>query len=213
MGCLKIWEVLVVQLKGIKIGFAITGSHCTIGRVIKEIEKLINDEGVEIFPIISDTVNSTDTRFGKAQYWKDELQRCTKHNIISSIKDAEPIGPHSLFDILVIAPCTGNTMAKLANAITDSPVLMATKAHLRNQKPVVIAISTNDGLGLCAKNIGILLNTKNVFLVPFGQDNPKMKANSLVAHMDKITDTIINALKGRQIQPLLIEYEKSVSSK
>lgn len=193
-------------LKGVKVGFAITGSHCTIERVLREAEKLAFEQGAEIFPILSNTVNCTDTRFGSAQKWKDTLSNITKHKIITSIVEAEQIGPNNPFDILVIAPCTGNTMAKLVNGITDSPVLMAAKAHLRNLKPVVIAISTNDGLGFNAANIGIMLNTKNIFLVPFGQDSPLAKTSSLVAHMDKILDTIIEALNGKQIQPLLVPY-------
>ena len=125
---------------------------------------------------------------------------------MTSIVEVEPIGPRKLFDILVIAPCTGNTMAKLANGITDGPVLMAAKAMLRNQRPVVLAISTNDGLGLNAKNLGILLNTKNVYLVPFGQDNPQQKPNSLVARVELLLDTVILALQGKQLQPVLVTF-------
>jgi len=195
-----------LRLKGVKVGFAITGSHCTIERVLHVLCGLIQDEEAEIFPIVSDTVNETDTRFGTTDKWKKEIERITGKNIISTIVDAEPIGPGKLIDVLVIAPCTGNTMAKLAHGITDSAVLMAAKACLRNQKPVVIAVSSNDGLGFGAYNLGILLNTKNIYLVPFGQDNPINKANSLVAHMEKIGDAIIEALKGKQIQPLLVPY-------
>lgn len=195
-----------MRLKGVKVGFAITGSHCTIGRVLKEIKRIIREDGAEIFPIVSETVNCTDTRFGLALQWKEKLVEITGKTIMTTIVEAEQIGPGSLFDILVVAPCTGNTMAKFAHGVTDSPVLMAAKAQLRNQKPVVIAISTNDGLGLNAYNMGILLNTKNVFFVPFGQDNPFDKANSLVAHMEKIPNTMIEALMGKQIQPLLVEY-------
>lgn len=196
-----------MRLKDVKVGFAITGSHCTIGRVLKEIKRIVREDGAEIFPIVSETVNCTDTRFGKALQWKEKLVEITGRSIITTIVEAEQIGPGRLFDILVLAPCTGNTMAKFAHGVTDSPVLMAAKAQLRNERPVVIAISTNDGLGLNAHNLGLLLNTKNVFFVPFGQDNPFDKANSLVAHMDKITDTILEALMGRQIQPLLVEYK------
>ncbi|HHT64424.1 MAG: dipicolinate synthase subunit B [Bacillota bacterium] len=195
-----------MRLKGKKIGFALTGSHCTIERVLSEIEKLIADEGAEVYPIVSDSVNSTDTRFGTATRWKDILEQLTKKKIISTIVEAEPVGPEKLFDVLVIAPCTGNTIAKLAHGITDTPVLMAAKATLRNGKPVVVAISTNDGLGFGALNIAMLLNTKNIYLVPFGQDNPMTKNNSLVAHMDKIADTIVESIEGKQIQPLLIPH-------
>lgn len=195
-----------MRLQGKKIGFALTGSHCTLQEVLKEIEKLVLEEGAKIYPIVSEMVANIDTRFGTANHWKTVLERITKEPVISTIVDAEPIGPQKLLDVLVIAPCTGNTMAKLANGITDSAVLMAAKATLRNQSPVIIAISTNDGLGFSALNIGLLLNTKNVYLVPFGQDQPENKNNSLVAHMDKIIDTVIEGLKGRQIQPILQEH-------
>lgn len=194
-----------MQFDGLKIGFAITGSHCTINEVIGVIEQLV-DEGADVTPIISYTVDSMDTRFGKAEDWKNCFREITQKDLICSIPGAEPIGPEDLFDCVVIAPCTGNTLAKLANGIIDTPVLMAAKSHLRNQKPVVLAISTNDGLGLNARNIGTLLITKNIYLVPFGQDNPKVKANSLVAHMDKIPETILMACAGKQIQPLLVDY-------
>jgi len=147
-----------------------------------------------------------DTRYGKASDWCKKLQEITKKDLIKSIVEAEPIGPGKLFDILVVAPCTGNTLAKLSNGITDTPALMAIKAHLRNQRPVVIAVSTNDGLGLNAQNIAKLLNSKNIYMVPFGQDNPVAKPNSLVARMEKIFDTLCAALEGRQIHPVLVEY-------
>ncbi len=189
--------------EGLKIGFAITGSFCTISKVIPEVENIVK-EGAEVYPILSNTVDEYDTRFGTAKDLKDILMLATKKEPISTIIEAEPIGPKSIFDILIIAPCTGNTLAKIANAITDTPVTMAFKAHSRNQKPVVIAISTNDGLGANVNNIGKLINMKNVFLVPFGQDNPKDKPNSLVAKMELLTETIQEALKGRQIQPVLV---------
>jgi len=195
-----------MRLEGKKIGFALTGSHCTIAQVLPEIEKLVNEEGAEVYPIISPSVNNTDTRFGTAAQLKKTLVEITHNKIITTIVEAEPCGPKKLFDALVIAPCTGNTMAKLAHGITDTPVLMAAKATLRNQKPVIVAISTNDGLGFGALNVGLLLNTKNIYLVPFGQDNPMAKNNSLVAHMNKINDTIVESLQGRQIQPLLVQF-------
>jgi len=196
----------VMRLQGVRIGFVLTGSHCTLNKIFGEIERIIA-EGAEVYPVASYSVVSTDTRFGTASYWCQKLQEITCRPIIKTIVDAEPIGPQKLLDILVVAPCTGNTIAKLANGITDTPALMAVKAHLRNQRPVVIAISTNDGLGLNARNIATLHNTKNIFLVPFGQDNPFEKPNSLVAHLDKILDTICFALEGKQIQPLLVEYK------
>ncbi|HEX3015517.1 MAG TPA: dipicolinate synthase subunit B [Desulfobacteria bacterium] len=195
-----------MSLKGLRVGFAITGSHCTIKQIISEVKRL-TVEGAEVTPIISTAVDSMDTRFGSADHWKQELETLTGKRPIASIVDAEPVGPQKLFDVLVVAPCTGNTVAKFANAITDTPVLMACKAHLRNQRPIVLAISTNDGLGLNARNIGVLLATKNIYMVPFGQDSPKNKANSLVAHMNLIVDTITEALQSRQIQPILREHE------
>src|SRR3989339_1896006 len=172
-----------MSITGLKIGFAITGSFCTIDKILIEIEKLING-GAEVYSIGSDTVNSINTRFGTADEMKEKLFNLTGKNIISSIKEAEEIGPTAYLDIMIIAPCTGNTLAKITNGITDTPVTMATKAHLRNQKPVVISISTNDGLGANAKNIGMLINMKNIYFVPFGQDNPTQKPNSLIARTD-----------------------------
>jgi dipicolinate synthase subunit B len=195
-----------MRLNGIRVGFVVTGSHCTLAQIISQIEKLIS-EGAEVFPVVSNVVSTTDTRFGKSTEWCSKLEELTKKPLIKTIVEAEPIGPGKLFDILIAAPCTGNTLAKLANGITDTPALMAIKAHLRNQRPVVIAISTNDGLGLNAKNIAALLNTKSIYLVPFGQDNPAVKPNSLVAQMDKIIDTICHALEGKQVQPVLVEYK------
>lgn len=195
-----------MRLADLKIGLAVTGSHCTLEAVFKEVEKLVQ-EGATVYPIVSENVAATDTRFGRSADWLRELKRITGQEIIQSIIDAEPIGPQSWLDIILVAPCTGNTLAKLANGITDGPVLMAVKAHLRNQKPVVIAISTNDGLGMNAKNLGLLLNVKNIYFVPFGQDAPMMKQQSLVAHMDRIKDTLLRAMEGKQLQPLLVEHK------
>lgn len=194
-----------MRLKDKRIGFAVTGSHCTLKEALAQVDVFIK-EGATVVPIISKTVAEDDTRFGTAEQWKEFLRKTCQKEPINSITDAEPIGPQRLLDVLVVAPCTGNTLAKLANGITDGPVLMAIKAHLRNQRPVVLAIATNDGLGMNAKNIGLLLNMKNIYMVPFGQDNPKAKENSLVAHMDLLLDTTLEALKGRQYQPVLIDY-------
>ncbi|QUI23032.1 dipicolinate synthase subunit B [Vallitalea pronyensis] len=193
-------------LEGIKIGFAVCGSFCTIAKVFEPIKRLM-DDGAEVYPMMSVNAASIDTRFGKAEDFKKELETITGNPIQTKIEETEQIGPQKLYDILVVAPCTGNTMAKLANAITDTSVLMAMKATLRNAYPVVIAIATNDGLGLNLKNFGVLMNTEHVYFVPFGQDNYKKKKNSLVAKMDLIYDTILEALEGRQIQPVLVEYE------
>ncbi|MFB6364020.1 dipicolinate synthase subunit B [Paenibacillus elgii] len=186
------------------VGFALTGSHCTFAETMPQIRRFV-DAGARVVPIVSNTIMTTDTRFGTSANWRKELKEITGNDIISSIVDAEPLGPSKLLDIMVIAPCTGNTTSKLANAMTESPVLMAAKAQMRNGRPLVLAISTNDGLGLNAMNIGKLLITKNIYFVPFGQDAPNVKPNSLVARMDLIMEACEAALQGRQLQPMLIE--------
>jgi len=191
-----------VNIKGKKIGFALTGSFCTISDAITEMERL-SFLGADIIPIISSNVATIDSRFGRAEDFRRRIESITGKFCIDSIVDAEPIGPQKLLDLLVIAPCTGNTMAKIANGITDTPVTMAAKANLRNQKPVVLAIATNDGLSANAKNIGVLLNTKNIFFVPFSQDDPVKKTTSLIAKFDLILPTIELALEGKQIQPVI----------
>ena len=192
-----------MNLKGLKVGFCICGSFCTFDVVIPEIRKLVA-KGADVTPIFSDAVYNWDTRFYSAKEFRSIIEGITGKQVIKSVIEAEPIGPKKLMDIVVVAPCTGNTMAKLANGITDSAVTMACKAHLRNQRPVVLAISTNDGLGANAKNLGMLLNIKNIFFTPFGQDDPINKNNSLVAKFDLILPTIEKALKGEQIQPILV---------
>lgn len=194
-----------MSLQGIKIGLALTGSHCTIDKIFVQINRLIA-AGAIITPIISPAVDLNDTRFGDAKAVKSRLSESTGRDVIRSIVDAEPIGPQTLFDLIIVAPCTGNTLAKLANGITDTAVLMAVKSHLRNQKPVLLAISTNDGLGLNAKNIGFLLAAKNIFIVPFGQDDPILKPNSLVSNLDLLLPAAESALQQEQLQPLLITY-------
>lgn len=189
-------------LEGIKVGIAITGSFCTFDTVMAEIKRLV-EEGAEVYPIMSYNASSLDTKFGLAKDWIEKIETATGNRIISTIQDAEPIGLTGFLDVLVIAPCTGNTLAKIANGITDTPVCMAYKAHLRNGKPVVIAISTNDALGANAKNLGLLLDKKNVYFVPFSQDDPIKKPTSIIAHYDMIIPTILEALKGKQIQPIL----------
>ena len=179
-----------------------TGSFCTFARVIKEAEKLAALDA-NIFPIMSETAYSTDTRFGDAADFVARLQMICGNPVIKSVKEAEPIGPKSYLDLLIIAPCTGNTLAKLANGIADSSVTMAAKAHLRGGKPVLVAVSTNDGLGNAAKNIGSLLDAKHIYFVPFGQDDCVKKPNSLVADMTKIIPAAEMALEGKQLQPIL----------
>lgn len=191
-------------LKDVKLGFAFTGSFCTLSRVILELEK-IAAEGADILPIISETVGNTDTKFGKAAEWKHKIEAICGKQVVQSIVEAEPIGPKALLDILVVAPCTGNTLGKLANGITDTSVTMACKAHLRNERPVLLALSTNDGLGANAKNLGILLNRKNIYFVPFGQDDPLKKSNSLMSDFDLLIPAIQSVLAGKQLQPVLMK--------
>lgn len=193
-----------MNLKGKTIGFGLTGSHCTFAEVMPQIKNLVQ-LGANVIPIISHSVATTDTRFGKSKHWQEQLQEITGNEIISTIVDAEPLGPSKKLDLMVIAPCTGTSISKLANAITDSAVLMATKATLRNLRPVVLAISTNDGLGLNAANIAKLLVAQNIYFVPYGQDAPEQKPNSLVARMDLIQQTCEAALEGKQLQPVLVE--------
>jgi dipicolinate synthase subunit B len=194
-----------MRLQGVKVGFALTGSHCCLDQVLPKVRNLV-DEGAEVFPIVSTAVDTTDTKYGTSDKWKETLKEMTGQEVIKTIVEAEPIGPKKLLDVMVVAPCTGNTLAKLANGITDTAVLMSVKAQLRNQRPVVLGVSTNDGLSMNAKNIGLLLNVKNIYMVPFGQDNPSGKPNSLVARWDLIVDTVVEALKGRQLQPVLVVH-------
>lgn len=191
-----------MQLQDVKIGFAFTGSFCTFAKVIPELEK-IAAEGADILPVISYAVDSFDTKFGKADEWKSKIETICGKKLIKTIIEAEPIGPKALLDIMVVAPCTGNTLGKLANGITDTPVTMACKAHLRNGRPLLIALATNDGLGANAKNIGLLANTKNIFFVPFGQDDPLKKNNSLMSKFELLIPAIQAALKGKQLEPVL----------
>lgn len=187
----------------IKLGYAICGSFCTFSETIKQIENLSNDN-YDITPILSENAAKTDTRFYKATDFITVVEEICNKKAIKTIVDAEPIGPRKLFDILLIAPCTGNTLSKLANGITDSSVTMASKAHLRNNRPLVIGVSSNDALSATCKNIGVLLNRKNVYMVPFGQDDFEAKPCSLVCDFNKIPDTLKKALNREQIQPLLI---------
>lgn len=186
----------------ITVGFALCGSFCTFSQVIKEMELLIS-KGYEIVPIMSFNAFSTDTRFGKAIEHKERIEAICKRKIISTIPDAEPIGPKKMLDILLIEPCTGNTAAKLANGITDTPVTLAAKSHLRNNRPLLIAISTNDALSGSAGNIGKLINTNNVFFVPFRQDSPDGKPRSMISDFSKTEDAILCALKKEQLQPIV----------
>ena len=192
-----------MDLRGKKVGFAMTGSYCTFSRVIEELQSL-KRTGADILPIMSENVYATDTRFGTANDFIWTVEDITGKKIIKTIKEAEPIGPKGLLDLLIVAPCTGNTLAKLANGITDTSVTLAVKAHLRNQKPVLLGVSTNDGLGNAAKNIGLLLNAKSIYFIPFNQDDFENKPNSLVADFKKLVPAAEAALEFKQLQPVLL---------
>lgn len=187
----------------IRLGFAMCGSFCTFKLVLEELERLARD--YDITPIMSQGAAFTDTRFGKAEDFRRRVAEICGREPITTIADAEPIGPRALLDVLVIEPCTGNTLGKLANGITDTPVTMAAKAHLRNGRPLVLAVSTNDALGASARNIGALMNAKNIFFVPMRQDSPRGKPASLVADFSETAAAIKSALEGRQTQPLLLQ--------
>lgn len=184
------------------IGFGITGSFCTHDKIKKEIQRLV-DLGATVVPVYSYQAQQLDTRFGKAEAFLEDVTKLTGKQGIRTIQEAEPIGPKALLDVMVIAPCTGNTLAKLEAGIVDTPVLMAAKAHLRNNRPLVISISTNDALGMNFKNIGALMYMKNIYFVPFGQDDYEKKPGSMIAKTKWLPETIEDALHGRQIQPVL----------
>ena len=183
------------------IGFAMCGSFCTFSRAIEQLESLVRS-GYSFIPIMSENAFSTDTRFGKAKDFAEKIESLTGKKIISTVSDAEPIGPKKMCDLLVVAPCTGNTLAKLCHGVTDTSVTMAVKSHLRIQRPVLLCTATNDGLGATAQNIGRLLNTKNIYFVPMSQDDYVNKPNSLVAHFELLPECVERALGGIQPQPV-----------
>ncbi len=189
--------------KDVTVGYAFCGSYCCFEKAVRALEKVVSDYGC-VTPIFSENAASTDTRFGKAEDWMRLVGEITGEEILSTIRAAEPFGPSGRADVLVIAPCTGNTLAKMARGITDSAVTMAAKSQLRNGKPVVIAFSTNDGLSGTLENIAALYKRKNVYFVPFGQDDPVGKPNSLASDFEKIPSAIEAALEGRQLQPVLL---------
>lgn len=193
-----------MDLEGKSIGFAFTGSFCTFRKTIEELKNIKKIKDTKITGIMSFNSYNLDTKFGRAKDFIKEIEEITENSIINTIPLAEPIGPKHLFDILIIAPCSGNTISKLANDIIDTPVTMAVKSHLRNNKPVVIAISTNNALSGNAENFGRLLNRKNYYFVPFKQDNPITKPNSLVFDPKYIIKTLEYALDKEQIQPIIL---------
>ncbi|MFC0188845.1 dipicolinate synthase subunit B [Fictibacillus aquaticus] len=194
-----------MDVKGKHIGFGLTGSHCTYDAVVPQIQKLV-ELGAKVTPFVTHTVQNTTTRFGAGTDWLAKITEITGTEVVDSIVKAEPFGPKTPLDCMIIAPLTGNSISKLANAMTDSAVLMAAKATLRNQSPILLGISTNDGLGLNGMNIMKLLGAKNIYFIPFGQDDPVKKQNSLVAHMDLLVEAVEHALEKRQLQPVLRMY-------
>jgi dipicolinate synthase subunit B len=187
--------------KGITIAFAVTGSFCTFDEAFRQ-ARILKNHGAELIPVMSLNAFDTDTRFGKAEARAQELREICGREIIRTIADAEPLGPQKLADVLLVCPCTGNTMAKLANSITDTPVTMAVKSHIRNNRPAVLCVATNDALAGSAKNIGTLMNLRNYYFVPLRQDDPEGKPTSLVADFTRVPETIKAALKGKQVQPV-----------
>ncbi|MFC4077887.1 dipicolinate synthase subunit B [Salinithrix halophila] len=200
-----------MDLTGKTIGFGLTGSHCTHDEVLPQMERFV-ELGARVIPIVSHTVQKVDSRFGTAKDWMEKIKGITNEKIYASVPEVEPIGPKNLLDCMLIAPCTGNSLARLANALTDGPVLMAAKAQMRNHRPVVLAISTNDALGLNAANLARLLAAKDIYFVPFGQDNPEGKPKSMVARMDLIPETVQAAMDGYQLQPLIVEKYRDLTS-
>ncbi|MBO0993067.1 dipicolinate synthase subunit B [Bacillus sp. SD088] len=194
-----------MDLQNRRIGFGITGSHCTYDQVVPQIEKLV-DFGAEVVPVVTFTVQNTNTKFGNGADWVAKVEEITGKKVIDSMVAAEPLGPKEPLDCMVISPLTGNSMSKFANALTDSPVLMAAKATLRNRHPVVLGISTNDALGLNGVNLMRLISAKNIYFVPFGQDDPINKPTSMVSKMELLPETIMAALEGNQLQPVVQEY-------
>jgi len=192
-------------LSNMKIAFALTGSYCVFDQVIPQVAGLL-EEGAEVYPVVSYEVARTDSRFGKAEDFLKELENITGKEVIQTMETAEPIGVVHPCDLVVLSPCTGNSLSKLADGASDSPALMVVKGMFRNNKPVVIGIATNDGLGINAKNLGILLAARNVFFIPFGQDNYEKKPFSLVSRFDLTIPTICKALEGEQLQPVLEKY-------
>lgn len=188
-------------MEKIKLGYAMTGSFCTLDKSIREMAKLASQD-YDILPIMSENVYTVSTRFGKAHDIVTRVENIAHKSVIHTVSGAEPIGPHGMCDALLVAPCTGNTLSKIALGITDTPVTMAVKSQLRIGAPVVLCVASNDALGASAENVGKLLNRRNVYFVPLSQDDPEKKPNSLVAHFELIPHSIEQALKGRQLQPI-----------
>lgn len=187
----------------LRVGVALCGSFCTFKQTMDTVGKMVA-EGFDVTPIMSFHASTLNTRFGKAEEFIERLYEMTGKQVIKTIEDAEPIGPKNMLDVLLVAPCTGNTLAKIAYAVNDTPVTMAVKSHLRNNKPVLLALATNDALGASGKNLGAVLNTKNIYFVPFRQDAPDSKPKSIVSNFDLVIPAIYKALDGEQLQPIIL---------
>ena len=190
-------------MNGLRIGYALTGSFCTFEKAIRQME-LFKMKGCELLPVMSFNAYGLDTKFGRSSDFINRIEEICQKKIIADLTSAEPIGPKKLADVMVVLPCTATTASKLKNGIYDTPVTLAVKSHLRNERPVVIGISTNDALSATAKNIGELLNYRNLYFIPFGQDDCKMKPRSIVCDFDRAYEAVASALEGRQLQPLFI---------
>lgn len=194
-------DLYIPELNGVKIGYAVCGSFCTFEKSFDMAKKLA-DSGALLTPIMSFNASTISSRFGTAEDNRRKLEEICLHSAITTIEGAEPVGPKKMFDILVVCPCTGNTLAKLAYGIVDTPVTMAVKSHIRNSRPVVLAIATNDALAGCAKNIGTIMNYRNFYFTPMKQDDPKNKPRSAISDFSMLPETIFSALYGNQIQPI-----------
>jgi dipicolinate synthase subunit B len=200
----------VIHVNSTRVGFALTGSFCTFEKVFEQIQELVN-RGYDVIPILSYNAGREDNRFFSPAQIHEKLEEITGKKPLTTLHEVEPLGPKKMTDVYVLAPATGNSLGKLANCIYDTPALLGAKSHLRNSRPLVIAVSTNDGLAMSAGNIGKLLAMDNCYFVPYGQDDPYNKPRSLVAHFDKIPQTIASALAGMQIQPMLLMAETKQS--
>lgn len=192
------------QIQRVRLGFAMTGSFCTFGAVLEQLRQLSRQGRWDLYPILSTAAYTMDSRFGRAEQWIETLEQLCGRPVWHEIPQVEPIGPKKSLDLLVVAPCTGNTLAKLANGINDTPVTMAVKSHLRNERPVLLAVSSNDALSAAAKNIGQLLNQRGLYFVPMRQDEPDGKPRSVVADFRRLEPAMEAALRGEQLQPLLL---------
>ena len=190
-------------MEKITLGYAMTGSFCTLDKSIVEMSRLAAD-GYDILPVMSENVYTVSTRFGKARDIVTKVESIAGKSVIHTVSGSEPIGPKRMCDALLVAPCTGNTLSKIALGITDTPVTMAVKSQLRIGAPVVLCLASNDALGASAENLGRLLNRKNVYFVPMRQDDPENKPNSLVARFELIPECVKTALEGKQLQPIFL---------